>query len=286
MKNLFDMSVIHIEVTNACNLTCANCTRFVGHHKNYFFMDLETVEKALKSLEGFKGRIGMMGGEPTLHPEFRQICKLYQKYVPNREQRGFWTNGYRWKDYEDIILETFDQEHIVYNDHKDPDVGDHQPLLIAATDIIDDEELMWKLIDKCWVNQRWSASITPKGCFYCEVAAAQDHLYNGAGGYPIEPGWWNKTTEQYRDQVKRYCINCSAAIPMPRFSAHSGKDLVSVSIAEKLKGCASPKFLKGNFEIFNKKFTAEQIEEYSKGWAPWSHRPYKQYTPDTIVYER
>ena len=40
MRPLGDMNIIQIEVTNACYLKCANCTRHVGHHKKTFFMDL------------------------------------------------------------------------------------------------------------------------------------------------------------------------------------------------------------------------------------------------------
>lgn len=286
MRNLYDMGTIQIEVTNACNLVCANCTRFMGHHKKSFFMDLETVRKAIKSLDGFPGKIGLMGGEPTLHPQFREICHIYKELIPNKSKRAFWTNGYKWKEYEDVILDTFEKMNIVYNDHAKADVGEHQPLLIAARDILDDEALMWKLIDKCWVNQRWSASITPKGCFFCEVAAAQDHLFNGPGGYPIENGWWNKTKEQYRDQVERYCVNCSAAIPMPRYSAHSKKDLVSKSIEKKLEEIKSPRYLKHETELFDESLSEAQVNEYAKDWMPWSHRPYKQFTPDFIIHER
>ena len=61
MRPLREMTVIQIEVTNACSLKCANCTRHVGHHRKPFFMDLDFIEKAIDSLEGFEGRIGMMG---------------------------------------------------------------------------------------------------------------------------------------------------------------------------------------------------------------------------------
>ncbi|MFH1075686.1 MAG: radical SAM protein, partial [Pseudomonadota bacterium] len=64
MIPIYRMPVIHVEVTNACSLKCSNCTRFVGHHKEPFFMDINTVAKAITSLGGFPGQIGMMGGEP------------------------------------------------------------------------------------------------------------------------------------------------------------------------------------------------------------------------------
>jgi hypothetical protein len=175
---------------------------------------------------------------------------------------------------------------IVYNDHKDPVVGYHQPLMIAAEDVVQDKDLMWSLIDNCWIQKRWSASITPRGAFFCEVAAAQDHLFNGPGGWKIEKGWWKKKPAEFQDQVKRYCGNCSAAIPLPRQSAHDDFDTISPSIAEKLKAAQSPRFLKGQVKIFDKKLTKAEIEEYSVGWTPWSHRPYKQFTPDLIIKDQ
>ena len=86
MRPLSEMTIIQIEVTNACWLKCSNCTRHVGHHKNPFFMELDYIEKAIDSLEGFEGNIGIMGGEPTLHPKFDEICKLVQKKIPRRKR--------------------------------------------------------------------------------------------------------------------------------------------------------------------------------------------------------
>ncbi len=280
MIPIYRMPVIHIEVTNACNLQCSSCTRFVGHHKKPFFMDLDTIAKAIDSLDGFSNTIGIMGGEPTIHPQFKEICLLLQKMIPNKKQRSLWTNGFNWKKYESIIKETFDPDNIIYNDHTDKSTGEHQPLLIAAKDVIEDKELMWRLIGNCWVQWRWAASITPKGGFFCEVAAAQDHLFSGPGGYPIKKGWWNKNPNEFMDQMKRYCINCSAAIPMERKSAHYDYDLVSKSVAKKLKQMGSPKFLKGNYKLVDFKLTEKDIEKMVKeGWTPWSHRPFKQNAP-------
>ena len=282
MIPIYRMPVIQIEVTNSCSLQCSQCTRFVGHHKKPFFMDLAMVEKAIKSLKGFTKAIGIMGGEPTLHPQFKEICELVRKLIPNRRQRSLWTNGFKWHEYKAIIDKTFDPEMIIYNDHKDMEVGKHQPLLIAAEEIIDDRELMWRLIGNCWVQWRWAASITPKGGFFCEVAAALDQLFDGPGGYALKKDWWNKNPNEFMDQVKRYCPRCSGAIPMERVSSHVGYDLVSPENAERLKACGSPKFLQGKYKIFSKKLTEQDIERVVKeGWTPWSHRPYKQSGPET-----
>lgn len=281
MIPIYRMPLIQIDITNACHLRCANCTRFIGHHKKPYFMDLDTVVKAIESLEGYPGGIGMMGGEPTMHPQFEEICEIYQEMIPDRRCRGLWTAGYKWDEYQEIINETFDSDLIIYNEHSDPNEGAHQPLLIAAEDILDDRELMWRLIGNCWVQWRWSASITPKGGFFCEVAAASDMLFDGPGGYPLEKGWWDKNPWEFSDQVKRYCPKCSAAIPMERPPSSSAIDIVSKSNYDRLKKYGSPKLAHNNVHIYEDKLTEEDIEKVVKeGWTPWSHRSYKQSAPD------
>ena len=261
MRPLYEMKLIQIEITNACVLRCANCTRFVGHHKKPFFMDIETFTKALDSLEGFPGHIGIMGGEPTLHPQFRQLLKIMRDKIPEKNRREFWTTGlYKWGEYKSDIYETFDTERIAYNDHSQPD-GKHQPLLVAAEDVVKDKELMWELIDNCWVQMKWSASITPKGAFFCEVAAAADHLFDGPGGYPIEKDWWKKTPAEFADQVQRYCPKCSAAVPIPSYSDKEKFDLISQTNSERLAQTASPKFNAGNVLVYDRLITRADVEK-------------------------
>jgi len=281
MLPIYRMKVIQIEITNACNLTCSSCTRFVGHHPRPYYMDLATVERAIRSLDGYEGQIGIMGGEPTIHPEFPKVLELVRTFIPERRKRELWTNGKNWDKYKDIITETFDHDLITYNDHQDKEVGVHQPLLIAAEEILQDRELMWRLIGNCWVQWRWAASITPKGGFFCEVAAAQDMLFEGPGGYPIEKGWWNRNPNEFMDQVKRYCPRCSGAVPMKGVNAHSPHDYLSKGNYEHLKAIGSPKIAAGNYKLANFTLTEEEIMATVKeGWTPWSHRPYKQSGPD------
>jgi hypothetical protein len=285
MIPIFKATTIQIDVTNACPNMCANCTRFVGHHKKPFFMDLETVERALKSVENAPNRIGLMGGEPTMHPQFAEICELYRKIIPDKRRRGFWTSGYKWKEYERDIRKTFDTDRIVYNPHEDKDEGWHQPLLVSSDEIIEDKELMWKLIDNCWIQRRWSPTITPKGCFFCEVAGAFDMLFDDEGGYPIEKGWWKKTPEQFQDQVKHYCVMCSAAIPLEIPSNHEKFDIISPSNLKRLKAAGSPKVLQGNYKLYDKKYTFGDYKRYVKNWAPGHFRDFIQHEPGKKEFE-
>ena len=260
---------IHIEITNACNLQCSNCTRFVGHHRKPYFMDLAKVEESLISLIDFPGNVGIMGGEPTLHPEFLKILELMEKYIKEKSRRGLWTDGFRYKKYKEKIESVFFPENITYNSH-DSNIEDfHQPLLIHPSDIGISSEDHKKFINNCWIQRRWSASITPKGGFFCEVAAAKDMLFNGEGGYSLEDKWWNKTPEQFKDQVNRYCFDCSACIPLNKVSALEGNDYVSKKNLEKLIEVKSPKVRRNKIKEVTIEF-AKLDKDLNK--KPWEHR--------------
>lgn len=268
MKPIYDAWLIQIEITNACNIGCANCTRMVGHHKKPYFMDMDFIEKALDSLEGFKGGVGIMGGEPTLHPQFEEICRLLQGKNLNHKS-GLWTSGYKWDFYKELIRKTF-KRGVYYNDHSSPKQR-HQPILIAIEELVDDKEIMWKLIDNCWVHDLWSPSINPKGAFFCEVAAALDLLFDGPGGYPVEQGWWNKTPSEFRDQVERYCPLCGGSLPFTCPSNKEANDLVTPKNYERLLRVDSPKAKAGKIEIFNKKMTNKEILYLKEKWKPWDY---------------
>ena len=84
MRSPAEMGTIQIDITNACTLKCSNCTRFCGNHKKNFYMNYETFKKAVNSLQGFNGVIGVMGGEPTLHPEFERFVTYLQEKFGKR----------------------------------------------------------------------------------------------------------------------------------------------------------------------------------------------------------
>lgn len=270
LRQLSEKTNIQIEITNACNLRCVNCSRFVGLHKKDFFMTLEEVKRALQSLEGFKYGVGCMGGETTLHPQFPEICKLFRKYIPTK-QRGLWTNGYKWKQYETLIRMTFPIKNIVFNAHDFKYEGYHQPMLIASSEIIKDKRLQKEIINKCWVYERWSASISPKGAFFCEVACALDHLFDLGGGWLIKKGWWKR--DNFQDQVDKYCSLCSAAIPFDEAIYKSNLQFVSPG---NLKLSPSMR----NVILYDQKYTRKDYEKNIKNWKPGTFRDFYQHEPN------
>ena len=101
----------------------------------------------------------------------------------------------------DVILDTFDKDRIAYNEHSTPG-GKHTPLLVSIDEVVEDKKLMWEMIDNCWIQSQWSASITPKGGFFCEVAASLDYLFEGPGGYEIKKAGGRKNQKIFKIRLK------------------------------------------------------------------------------------
>ncbi len=267
MLAIRDKSVIQIEVTNACEHECTNCSRFTGHYQNTYFMKLEQVEQAIDSLLDFPGGIGIMGGEPLMHPDFPEICQLMKKMVPPA-RRYIWTSGYNWSIYCHLVRKTFG-ENIRFNNHSDT-TQKHHPMLLSISDMIDDQELIKQLVDDCWVDRRWSASINPKGSFFCEIAAAMDILFEGPGGHPVNRGWWNKGPEAFQDQIERSCYHCGACVPYFPVTLED-RDVASRSNYQRLQAVDSPKLRTQGIRVHEDRLSQQQLKEFAEQWQPWNH---------------
>ena len=276
MRSPSEMRIIQIDITNACIHQCSNCTRFCGHHKAPFFMEWEMFKKSADSLLDFGNCIGIMGGEPTLHPQFERFARYLAKVYPakhriptsnqpipalsnyirdknylqheclNRYQGpGLWSTACKqyFKHY-GLIQEAFSYQSI--NDHNNPSL--HQPVLISRKDLGIPDDQWFPLRDSCPLQDQWSATITPKGAFFCEIAGALDMLFNGPGGWKVEPGWWKRTPDEFGDQLQ-WCELCGGALFQQGRLASEEIDDVSPSLLKKLEEVGSPKLRRGAVSV-------------------------------------
>jgi hypothetical protein len=236
-------------------------------------MTLDVLDKALDSLKDWPTRIGIIGGEPLLHSQFAECCELIQSKFPP-EKMGLWTSGGKaWPKYKGLAEQTFG--FIAYNEHapQQRKVCRHQRLTVAVKDVIKDEKYMGELIDDCWVQRTWCPTISMKGAFFCEVAGAQDMLWDGPGGYPIEPNWWRKTPEQFKDQRDRYCPNCGMCIPMERDLIECGIEKMSPSVFTKMHQHRNTRIDIGkHIEIYDKQMSIDEVETNKLTWYPGNYR--------------
>ncbi len=286
MKSPKDMRVIMIDITNACIHACANCTRMCGHHEKTFMMDFDTFKRAVDSMEGYGGTVGLIGGEPTLHPEFERFAEymrgkyahLYEEntdeymyhplndFMKSIQDLGlahtermdtpcgalgavpspglFSAMGSTYLKHYETIQDTFKRQGL--NDHTNDMF--HQPALVSRKDLGIPDEKWLELRENCWLQNNWSASITPKGAFFCEIAGCLDMLFDGPGGWPLEKGWWKREPDQFSDQL-HWCEMCGFACETFTRNAQDPVDDVSASLVKKLEEVRSPKAKSGKINV-------------------------------------
>lgn len=288
MRSPAEMDIIQVDATAACPLRCGGCTRLVSHLKKPYVMTPEKFAEALDSLADFDGIVGMMGGEPTVHPQFEQLVDIMvekrgpkaplkngrlpiadmNEYVHERlrdrtTRIGLWSSlGKKYYQHFEKIQDAFG--HQCVNDHMNP--GQHKALLITRKEAgISDEEWV-PLRDACWVQNTWSASITPHGAYFCEVAGALDAAFNdGKLAWPVEPGWWKRTPEEFGEQLS-LCEHCALALPnLPSNQANADIDLISPESLKMLEKIDSPSIRKGTYEVIDPQ-TLSQPREFSTDW--------------------
>lgn len=242
-------------------------------------MGFETFKRAVDSLDGYQGLVSTIGGEPLLHPEYQRFAEyLRQKRgVPKRANDGRcqamfrdylafakmqrWFEGAVNKGKGFLLFTSLPGNYLKHfeavqdtvtdlwlNDHSNPSF--HQPILVSRKDLGIDDATFAQLRDNCWLQNFWSASITPKGVFFCEIAGTLDILFDGPGGKAIEPGWWNGDLRDYADQF-HWCDICGMALRTYSRNANDAVDDASPALYERLRRMQTPKFRQNGVHLFD-----------------------------------
>lgn len=229
--------VLQIWVTRACDKSCFGCTQGSNLAGKPEFITVAQFERACISLVDYFGVVGVFGGNPAIHPEFPELCRVLAKYIPFG-RRGLWCNNPL--GHGAIMRETFNPAVSNLNVHLDQQAFDafkadwpesnpvgltgdsrHSPPYVAMQDLVPDMGKRWELISQCDINQHWSAMI---GVFrgqlrgyFCEIAGAQAMLHQHDPDYPdlgvtIYPGWWKRPMADFAAQVRYHCHACGVPL--------------------------------------------------------------------------
>ena len=245
MRSPYEMQIICIDITNKCDLACSNCTRLLENQDAFWEMTPDNFRLAVRSLDGFPGAIAIIGGNPAMHRNFKEICDIFVKEVPNKNQRGLWTNNiFKHSELAKKVFGVFN-----LNPHGSErgikslaalrsrgwyheGHSSHSPLLTAGKDLFEEEE-MWDRISKCDINHEWSASIVQnKGklrAYFCEVAASFDLARGTDNGIEVVPGWWRRNISEFEDQVALFCPGCGVPAKLAGHMDYEEIDTYTVS---------------------------------------------------------
>jgi hypothetical protein len=230
---------IQIVVTTSCDRECSNCTQLLPFRTDYKFMSVACFEEAVLSVKGWPGIVALFGGNPCVHPQFQELCRIIAEHIPP-ERRGLWTNNVF--KHGAIAAATFGKGRLNLNAHADPKAAQemdrwfpgrviqgsdrnaswHSAILADYRDFGISEEEWIRQREQCDINQKWSGAIVQRGgkpyAYFCEVAAALDGVRGENSGIPAVPGWWQRSMNAFDHQVKN-CCDKGCGVPL-RLKGH------------------------------------------------------------------
>lgn len=110
-----------LQICDHCNLNCKGCNHIssIAEKKNYSVGELERDLKQMKILHGDIPKIGIMGGEPLLHPEINSILEMVRAIFP-KSKLLLSTNGILCKNMDETFWEVCKKLNIVIRFTKYP----------------------------------------------------------------------------------------------------------------------------------------------------------------------
>lgn len=238
--------VVHILITNACNLSCGGCNQLVGHipKKKIFHVPVDEIRGHIKRAISIaredwcqpwfprKHRhLSLYGGEPTAHPDWPEILQmLYEEFADwpfviltngrtfkNKElpQSGHERFGYI-KKREDIIAH--DKNIFWRIELKDDPQSIFVPTLIAPIDVLGnpDKSMYFESAKKnCPFYEKCETLIYNNKGYFCINAGPMDWLFHdGANGWDLneQEHPFKRTNEEIEAQAELFCHRCYFSI--------------------------------------------------------------------------
>lgn len=201
-------SLIELDITYRCNLHCINCNRSCKQAPSTKQITIEQVQMFIKeSIEkNIKWeRIGVLGGEPTLHPDVLEILSLLIEYKKNSHSNVnivLYTNGYGNKVADVLSKVPIDIE--ITNSKKTSERNKFYPFNKAPRDSI-----LFKNADfsnGCTITSYCGIGLTPYGYYCCSIAGSIDRVFGFDMGRKELPS----TNDAMVDQLKVFCKLCGS----------------------------------------------------------------------------
>jgi len=206
---------VAMDITYACDLRCYNCNRSCSQDPSDDHMSLGQIrwflEESRRRQIRWK-RIGLLGGEPTCHPQFLEVVDLVVRYrdqfSPDTQVRVV-SNGH--SDRAKRLLAQLPPGVLVKDTAKS---SREQPSFytfnVAPIDLPDYRAMDFS--NACPVAQDCGLGVTPYGYYPCSVAGAIDRTFGFDLGRKALPA----DRDGMKQELRTFCALCG------RFKMHVG----------------------------------------------------------------
>lgn len=198
--------LIEIDLTYLCNLRCNNCNRSSAQAPEALHISLEQIRQFVDdSLEQKRSwaRIRLLGGEPTLHPQFMEIMEellRYKAQFPATEIQVV-TNGFGRKV--QAVIKSLPRSIYIENSAKSGDVQpSFGPFNLAPQDSM--AYLGADYRNGCSIANSCGVGLTPQGYYPCAVAGGIDRVLGVSRGRSSLP----PPEDEMRDLMDIACRLC------------------------------------------------------------------------------
>ncbi len=197
---------IEIDLTYLCNLRCNNCNRSSAQAPEAKHIGLNAVRQFVDdslSAQRHWSRIRLLGGEPTLHPDFMAILSELERYRAVHPDTSIQlvTNGYGPKVKR--IVQSIPPSIYVENSSKSSDIQPgFGPFNLAPQD---SAAYLWAdYRNGCAIASTCGIGLTPQGYYPCAIAGGIDRLLGLQRGRERLPS----PTDEMRDLMDTACRLC------------------------------------------------------------------------------
>ncbi|MEZ4600757.1 MAG: radical SAM protein [Syntrophotaleaceae bacterium] len=197
---------IEIDITYLCNLHCLNCNRSASQAPQTLHISMKRIEDFVDESIACKhrwDRIRVLGGEPTLHPQFHEIIERllrYHKWNPGCLIEVV-TNGYGEKVRS--VLALLPKDIWIENSRKTGQVqSTFGPFNLAPCDDPSFSGADYR--NGCAIMEECGMGLTPMGYYPCAIAGGIDRIAGWGVGYNKLPA----SEDDMLELVDRCCTFC------------------------------------------------------------------------------
>lgn len=199
-------NLIEIDLTYLCNLKCNNCNRSSAQAPAAIHIELDVIRQFVNdSLDQGRSwaRIRLLGGEPTLHPQFMEIMQELLRYKAQHPTTSIQvvTNGYGRKV--QAVIKSLPRFIYIENSSKS---GNVQPGF-GPFNLAPQDSKIYSGADYrngCSIASTCGLGLTPQGYYPCAVAGGIDRVLGVRRGRATLPS----PDDEMRDLMDMACRLC------------------------------------------------------------------------------